>query len=208
MSSNGVLAASADPRTIGVEHGGAALGHGTRRDARKNGRAPSRTRAEKRAEWANKPNSVTRPGPCRQSNGAPRGRRSFIWADNCSPARAPYPHRVGPQSSNAAGRDADPSGIARCLRGLAGGGVCPATTVSRRAVRSYRTISPLPVPQSGHRRYVFCGTFPRNAPGRRYRPPCPAQFGLSSRPGEPKRAIASPTPPRQYTRITAGTPVA
>ena len=32
----------------------------------------------------------------------------------------------------------------RCLFGLAGGGVYPATVVTDRAVRSYRTISPLP----------------------------------------------------------------
>ena len=37
------------------------------------------------AEWAGKPNPVT-PHQAR--------RRSFIWADDCSPARAPYPHRV------------------------------------------------------------------------------------------------------------------
>jgi hypothetical protein len=30
-------------------------------------------------------------------------------------------------------------------------------------------------------RYLFCGTVPRLAPGWRYQPPCPAQFGLSSR---------------------------
>ncbi len=43
------------------------------------------------------------------------------------------------------GRLADrPRPITRCLRGLAGGGVYPATSVTRRAVRSYRTISPLP----------------------------------------------------------------
>ena len=30
------------------------------------------------------------------------------------------------------------------------------------------------------RRCLFCGTFPRLAPGWRYQPPCPAQFGLSS----------------------------
>jgi hypothetical protein len=34
----------------------------------------------------------------------------------------------------------------RCLFGLAGGGVCPAVPVARNAVRSYRTISPLPMP--------------------------------------------------------------
>ena len=31
------------------------------------------------------------------------------------------------------------------------------------------------------RRCRFCGTFPRLAPGWRYQPPCPSQFGLSSR---------------------------
>ena len=58
----------------------------------------------------------------------------------------------------------------RCLFGLAGGGVCPAITVTGDAVRSYRTISPLPAsPMTGarSRRYLFCGTFPRIAPGRR-----------------------------------------
>jgi len=98
----------------------------------------------------------------------------------------------------------------RCLCGLAGGGVYPAAAVTSRAVRSYRTFSPLPtgnaktqkrqnartrntVPRPSFRgfgflrfcvsgrRYVFCGTFPRLAPGWRYQPPCPAQFGLSSR---------------------------
>jgi len=30
------------------------------------------------------------------------------------------------------------------------------------------------------RRCIFCGTFPGVAPGLRYRPPCPAEPGLSS----------------------------
>ena len=34
--------------------------------------------------------------------------------------------------------------------------------------------------QTGHRRYLFCGTFPDLTTGRRYRPPCPAEPGLSS----------------------------
>jgi len=52
------------------------------------------------------------------------------------------------------GRDGQPRGSAtfartplpttRRIHGLAGGGVYPATTVTGRAVRSYRTISPLP----------------------------------------------------------------
>jgi hypothetical protein len=83
----------------------------------------------------------------------------------------------------------------RLLLGLAGGGVCPAATVTGRAVRSYRTISPLPVPnESGLRRCRFCGTFPRLAPGWRYQPPCPVQFGLSSRRTFVRRAIATARP--------------
>jgi hypothetical protein len=58
--------------------------------------------------------------------------------------------------------------------------------VATRAVRSYRTISPLPVPE-GHRRYVFCGTFRRLAPPRRYLAPCPAEPGLSSTAQAPSR---------------------
>ncbi len=37
----------------------------------------------------------------------------------------------------------------RCLFGLAGGGVCPAIAVTRDAVRSYRTFSPLPLTCGG-----------------------------------------------------------
>jgi len=73
------------------------------------------------------------------------------------------------------------------LLGLAPGGVYPARTVTSPAVRSYRTISPLPVrgdPHEGrssrHRRYLFCGTFPILADGGRYPPPCPVEPGLSS----------------------------
>ena len=89
------------------------------------------------------------------------------------------------------------------LCGLAPGGVYPATGVTARAVRSYRTFSPLPAtyprsaprpgtpplawcsralnrPRVGDRRYVFCGTFRRLTPPRRYLAPCPAEPGLSS----------------------------
>ena len=58
----------------------------------------------------------------------------------------------------------------------------PVTRLSR--VGSYPTISPLPVSNSeepNHRRCIFCGAFPRVTPGRRYRPPCPMEPGLSSR---------------------------
>jgi len=50
------------------------------------------------------------------------------------------------------------------IHGLAGGGVYPAIAVTNDAVRSYRTISPLPATQALHRLYIFCGTFPRITP--------------------------------------------
>jgi hypothetical protein len=64
------------------------------------------------------------------------------------------------------------------LFGLAPSGVYPATSVARCAVRSYRTISPLPRREPW--RYIFCGTFRRLSPPRRYLAPCPMEPGLSS----------------------------
>ena len=46
---------------------------------------------------------------------------------------------------------------ARPLFGLAPRGVCPATAITRSAVRSCRTFSPLP--RASPERYIFCGTF-------------------------------------------------
>src|SRR5262249_48648328 len=62
---------------------------------------------------------------------------------------------------------------------LAPCGVYRAAPVARRAVRSYRTFSPLPLEE---RRYVFCGTFRRVTPPSRYEAHCPEEFGLSSIP--------------------------
>ncbi|SFT86599.1 hypothetical protein SAMN05192562_102599, partial [Kosakonia arachidis] len=54
-------------------------------------------------------------------------------------------------------------------------------TVARRAVRSYRTLSPLPDPAcAGHRRFALCCTGRGLAPPRRYLAPCPMEPGLSS----------------------------
>ncbi len=86
---------------------------------------------------------------------------------------------------NSAGRAIVP------LFGLAPSGVCPATAVASRAVRSYRTISPLPL--SG--RYIFCGTFRRLAPPRHYLASRPMEPGLSSLSAmTAERATAWPTP--------------
>jgi len=53
-----------------------------------------------------------------------------------------------------------------------------ASSVTRPAVRSYRTFSPLPL--ASERRYPFCCTFRRLSPPRRYLAPCPMEPGLSS----------------------------
>ena len=66
------------------------------------------------------------------------------------------------------------------------------------AVRSYRTVSPLPrASDDAVRRSVLCCTFRRLAPPRRYLAPCPVEPGLSSRPCD--RATVWPTPPRDST---------
>jgi len=55
------------------------------------------------------------------------------------------------------------------LFGLAPGGACRASRVAAWAVRSYRTLSPLP---RWTRRFAFCGAFPGVAPAGRYPAPC------------------------------------
>lgn len=62
------------------------------------------------------------------------------------------------------------------LFGLAPGGVYHAAPVAGGAVRSYRTLSPLPdraaVKRPPTGRFAFCGTFPRVSPAGRYPAPC------------------------------------
>src|SRR5204863_8283272 len=57
------------------------------------------------------------------------------------------------------------------LFGLAPGGVCRAVSVAGDAVRSYRTLSPLPRIRNAPRRSALCGTFPGVAPAGRYPAP-------------------------------------
>ena len=52
--------------------------------------------------------------------------------------------------------------------------------VTTRAVRSYRTLSPLPT-NDVCRRSTLCCTFRGLSPPRRYLAPCPMEPGLSSR---------------------------
>ena len=69
------------------------------------------------------------------------------------------------------------------LFGLAPGGVFQHPDSHRDLVRSYRTVSPLPVslPRgTDHRRFGLCGTFRRLATPGGYPAPCPVESGLSS----------------------------
>src|SRR5690606_37997277 len=79
----------------------------------------------------------------------------------------------------------------------------PCRSVARLAVRSYRTVSPLPrIPGGTVRRSALCCTFRRLAPPRRYLAPCPVEPGLSSAPVTTEvdqgDATAWPTPPRAF----------
>ncbi len=70
---------------------------------------------------------------------------------------------------------------AASLFGLAPGGVCRADLVTKAAVRSYRTVSPLPA-RNGLRRFAFCCTFRGLTPPRCYLAPGLPEPGLSSTP--------------------------
>ena len=76
------------------------------------------------------------------------------------------------------GRSQTPLYLALHRMGFAKLPVSPPALVS-----SYLTLSPLPrrSSMSEDGRSALCGTFPGVAPGRRYRPSCPAVLGLSSR---------------------------
>src|SRR5947208_14512174 len=80
----------------------------------------------------------------------------------------------------------------RCLFGLAPTGGYRATPVTRRAVGSYPTVSPLPLDKG---RSVFCGPFRRLTAPRRYLAVCPRELGLSSTPHSNRHA-ATITPYR------------
>ena len=64
-------------------------------------------------------------------------------------------------------------------------------SVATGAVRSYRTLSPLPPPLQGGWRFAFCCTFRGLAPPRRYLAPCP---GSPDFPPRLRAAIVWPTP--------------
>src|SRR3954452_21219182 len=74
---------------------------------------------------------------------------------------------------------------------LASGGVCLAAASPRRRCALTAPFQPcraVLAHERGLRRCVFCGTFPRVSPGRRYRPPRPVMSGLSSKACAPAAA--------------------
>src|SRR5437763_1546006 len=102
---------------------------------------------------------MEKPG-CRES-AAPRGQSERSPALKLARCRTP---RATDPSGGAKARPAAPANR-RCLPlllGLAPGGVYPAATVAGGAVRSYRTISPLPParPRAGRIGGVFLWHFP------------------------------------------------
>ena len=79
-------------------------------------------------------------------------------------------------------------------------------TVASRAVRSYRTLSPLPFPRKELRRSALCCTFRRLAPPRRYLALCPMEPGLSSPMHQTTlKSITQLTPERLPSRLRGGT---
>ncbi len=99
----------------------------------------------------------------------------FIWDARHRTPRATNP---GGRRGNPPSRRPAKNGGAPPLFGLAPGGVYRAADVTAGAVRSYRTLSPLPaspglkpIPGRGGR-FAFCGTFPGVAPAGRYPAPC------------------------------------
>src|SRR6266581_2162131 len=79
---------------------------------------------------------LSRPGNESPARGWP-----FIWDVRCRTPRATDPNGGAEGPPGGAG---SAGGRLPLLLGLAPGGVCPATAVAGGAVRSYRTISPLP----------------------------------------------------------------
>ena len=102
------------------------------------------------------------------------------------------------------------------LFGFAPGGVCRAVSVAENAVRSYRTLSPLPRHTQRPRRSALCGTFPEICPaftgttslrsasacaGRA--PPDVIRHRTSMEPGLSSTAAFRPLPQRPSGRLTS-----
>ena len=102
--------------------------------------------------------------------------RSWSSGGDGQSSGTPVAERLVRPTRAAARRSARHSRERGCLPllfGLAPGGVFRAAAVAGGAVRSYRTVSPLPAARSSatDRRCTFCGTFPGVAPAGRYPAP-------------------------------------
>ena len=140
----------------------------------------------------------------------PHARRPFLLDAGCPAPPATYPDgRVWTSTQKLvalARKSLSPS-----LFGLAPGGVCRAAGVAAGAVRSYRTVSPLPRLTQRPRRSVLCGTVPELAPAGCY--PAPLVHGartfLSDTPAGPScegRKGAPERPSGQLTKERMGMP--
>ena len=130
----------------------------------------------------------------------------FICSPDCSGALAANPGRSGRNTPTHLAMGARP------LFGLAPGGVCHADPVASAPVRSYRTLSPLPVPASGPSAVCSLWHFPlrpRRSAGGRYPPPlfrgartflappkehAAASGPLTRRPIGPQTEVGNPQP--------------
>jgi len=90
-------------------------------------------------------------------------------------ARLERPTRKPPRAAGA-----DPATRTLPYLALLQVGFAVPPNVATGAVRSYRTLSPLPAGLRRHRRFAFCCTFRGLAPPRRYLAPCSMEPGLSS----------------------------
>lgn len=118
-----------------------------------------------------------KPGQAACKPGSVRGvatpGRPFVWDVRRRTPRATYPGGTRGNAPAACTRGRNPGGFRRPpLFGLAPGGVCRAVPVAGAAVRSCRTVSPLPTGLAACRRSVLCGTVPGVAPAGRYPAPC------------------------------------
>ena len=105
--------------------------------------------------------------------------------------RLQQPTRTGGSGHRSSRLRACAEGGTPSLFGLAPGGVCRAAGVAASAVRSYRTVSPLPRHTQRPRRSVLCGTFPGLAPAGCY----PAPLVHGARTFLPGSLSASPERP-------------
>ena len=124
------------------------------------------------------PDALSLQSVCKPGSGWHAGKPAYVTA-------IPLGRRLPAASSNLPERqDLDRSRSLRFapfLFGLAPGGVCRAAGVAASAVRSYRTVSPLPRQlRNAPRRSVLCGTFPELAPAGRY--PAPIVHGARTFP--------------------------